>query len=194
MPIPDTEVPAYFEPQEAAHFYAAQGAFFLVDAARVLEVIGPDVVGSDLIKTLTRKSYPHEAYRQGAVVPALGVEQGHYTIHVRSTQTEGAQLPLSHILFSAGFVLGTETGRLIVCNTDRLQSWTPGSLPDGREEHPLATYERTIEVTPGWYSVTVVAGIVDSASGEEEWVCAFLLDPSATQPAFAADLAKHLTF
>ena len=153
-----------------------------------------DVAGSDLIKTLTRKSYAHEAYRQGAIVPALGVEQGHYTVHVRSTATEGEQLPLSHILFSTGFVLGTATGKLLLCNTDRLQNWTPGSLPEDREEHPLSSYERTIEVSPGWYSVTVVVGVLESERGEEEWVCAFLLDPSIAQPAFTADLTTQLSF
>jgi hypothetical protein len=192
MPIPSS--PAYFEPQEAAHLYAAQGAFFLTDPARILELMGEAVLGSDLVKTLTRKSYPHDLYREGAIVPALGVEQGHYTVHVRSTQTEGAQLPLSHMLYSTGFVLGTETGNLLLANTDRLQHWTPGVLPDGREEHPLASFERVIHVSPGWYSVTVVAGILDSDIGEEEWVCAFLLDPVASQPAFAADLSKALNF
>jgi hypothetical protein len=197
MSIPDSEAPQYFEPQEAAHLYAAQGAFFLTDPVRVLEIAGKDVLGSDLVKTLTRKSYSHDLYRQGAIVPALGVEQGHYTVHVRSTQTEGAQLPLSHILFSTGFVLGTETGRLLLGNTDRLQHWSPGQLPDDREEHPLSSYERTIQVSPGWYSVTVVAGILDSGdsnAGEEEWVCAFLLDPAESQPAFTADLSKTLNF
>ena len=192
MAIPET--PAYFPPQEASHFYAAQGAFFLIDPARLEELLGEDVVGSDLLKTLTRKTYPHEAYREGAVVPVLGVELGHYSVHVRSTATEGAQLPLSHVLFSTGFVLGTETGRLLLANTDRLTHWTPGTLPDGQEEHPITSIERTIEVSPGWYSVTVVAGITDSQQGEEEWVCAFLLDPADSQPAFTADLSKQLHF
>jgi len=192
MAIPDE--PAYFEPQEASYFYAAQGAFFLVDPARVVELAGEDAVGSDLVKTLTRKSYPHQLYREGAVVPALGVEQGPYSVHVRSTATEGAQLPLSHILFSSGFVLGTETGRLLLCNTDRLQAWNPGQVPEGKEEHSLTSFERTIEVSPGWYSVTVVAGMMDSERGEEEWVCAFLLDPCSAQPAFTANLGKTLNF
>ncbi len=193
MAIPSE--PEYFEPQEATHLYAAQGAFFLTDPARVLEIMGEDVLGSDLVKTLTRKSYPHDLYREGAIVPALGVEQGHYTVHVRSTQTEGAQLPLSHILFSTGFVLGTETGKLLLGNTDRLQRWTPGTLPDGREEHSLSSFERVLHVSPGWYSVTVVVGILDSeGGGDAEWVCAFLLDPADSQPAFTADLAKTLTF
>ena len=204
MPIPSH--PAFFEPQQADHFYAAQGAFFLIDPARVRELAGDTVLGSDLIKTLTRKSYPHDLYREGAIIPALGVEQGHYTVHVRSTATEGAQLPLTHILFSAGFVLGTETGNLLLANTDRLQHWTPGQLPAGLEEHPLSSYERSIQISPGWYTVTVIVGILDSASPEtredfappgsreEEWVCAFLLDPQPTQPAFTADLTKPLTF
>lgn len=150
MTLPDShsDLPAYFEPQDASHFYAAQGAFFLIDPTRVRDLMGEAVLGSDLIKTLTRKSYPHDAYRQGAIVPALGVEQGHYTVTVRSTETQDAPLPLSHMLFSTGFVLGTETGKLLLCNTDRLQNWTPGSLPDGAEEHPLSSFERTIQIAP----------------------------------------------
>lgn len=197
MTLPDShsDLPAYFEPQDASHFYAAQGAFFLIDPTRVRDLMGEAVLGSDLIKTLTRKSYPHDAYRQGAIVPALGVEQGHYTVTVRSTETQDAPLPLSHMLFSTGFVLGTETGKLLLCNTDRLQNWTPGSLPDGAEEHPLSSFERTIQISPGWYAVTVVAGIRDAdQGGEEEWVCAFLLDPAPSQPAFTANLTKMLTF
>ncbi len=196
MPVPDTDSPAFFEPEEASHFYAAQGAFFLVDPARVLEQMGEDVLGSDLVRTLTRKSYPHDLYREGAIVPALGVEAGHYAVHIRSTETESAPLPLSHMIFSTGFVLGTETGKLLLCNTDRLQQWTPGTLPTDREEHPLTSYERTIQVTPGWYSVTVVAGILDSgeSAAGEEWVTAFLLDPSITQPTFTAELSKTLNF
>ncbi len=192
MPIP--EQPTYFPPHEERHFYAAQGALFLVDAARVRDLL-PAAQGSDLIRTLTRKSYPHDLYREGAIVPALGVEQGHYTVSVRSTQTEDAPLPLSHRLFSPGFVLGTETGDLLLCNTDRLQHWSPGTPPEGHEEHPLANLERPLHVSPGWYSVTVVVGLLDNEDGgDEAWVCAFLLDPQSTQPPFTANLGRPLAF
>lgn len=197
MTIPDslTALPAYFEPREASHFYAAQGAFFLVDPARVHKLCGEPVIGSDLVKALTRKSFPHAAYREGAIVPALGVEQGHYTVTIRSTETQNAPPPLTSMLFSTGFILGTETGELLLCNTDRLQRWTPGSLPTGQEEHPLSSLERPIQISPGWYAVTVVAGIRDSdQGGEEEWVCAFLLNPMPMQPVFAADLTRMLSF
>lgn len=203
MPIP--EAPAYFEPQDAPYFYAAQGALFLVDPARLRDLMGDAVLGSDLIKTLTRKSYPHEAYRQGAVVPALGVDQTHFTVTLRSSET-GDSLPLSHMLFSTGFVLGTETGDLLVCNTDRLQHWSPGELPPGKEDYPLSNFERPLHISPGWYGVTVVIGLrdvaparnegpahVQSASSEEEWICAFLLDPKPAQPGFIADLTCPLS-
>ncbi len=190
MPFPES--PAFFAPHEEHHFPAAQGALFLVDPSRVAEIL-PDTQGSDLIRTLTRKSYPHDLYRQGAVVPALGVEEGYYTLSVRSTQTEDAPLPLSHRLFSSGFVLGTTTGDLLLANTSRLQHWTPGSLPHGHEEHPLTSMERRIQIAPGWYSVTVVVGLREG-DGEEAPVCAFLLDPQPFRPAFAADLHKPLAF
>ena len=203
MPIPSRST--YFEPQNAQSFYAAQGALFLVDPVRLQEIMGSSVLGSDLIKTLTRKSYPHEAYRQGAIVPALGVDQTHFTVTLRSSETDGS-LPLSHMLFSTGFVLGTETGDLLLCNTDRLQHWSPGELPPGKEEYPLSSFERSLHISPGWYSVTVVTGLRDeapvsnesrasvrSASSEEEWTCAFLLDPTRAQPGFIADLTCPLS-
>jgi hypothetical protein len=191
MPIP-TE-PACFEPQDAHHFYAAQGALFLVDPARLLDLMGDAVLGSDLIKTLTRKSYPHDAYREGAIVPALGVDQTHFTVTVRSTETRSEPLPLSHMLFSTGFVLGTETGDLLLTNTDRLQHWSPGQLPPGKEEFPLSSFERNLHIAPGWYTVTAVTGLHDPDGGGEEWVCAFLLDPQPAQPAFSADLTRPLS-
>ncbi len=192
MPIPSES--AYFEPREQTHFYAAQGALFLIDPARV-EAILPSAPGSDLLRTLTRKSYPHELYRQGAIVPALGVDPAHYLVAIRSTQTEDAPLPLSHTLFSVGFVLGTETGELLLTNTDRLLQWTPGHLPKGGEDHSLENIERSIHISPGWYSVTVVVGLHESESGDREaLVCAFLLDPQTAQPSFTADLARPLTF
>ena len=191
MPIPDT--PTYFEPQEQTHFYASQGALFLVDPARVIEVAGAATIGSDLVRTLTRKSYPHELYRQGAIVPALGINPEHYLISMRSTMTEDNPLPLSHRLFSSGFVLGTETGDLLLCNTDRLQHWTPGSVPEDHDEHPLTNMERILHISPGWYSVTVVAGLLDTGSTDEILVCAFLLDPQTHRPAFTASLTEPLS-
>ena len=192
MPFPVES--AFFSPHEEHHFYAAQGAFFLVDPDRVAELL-PSAEGSNLIRTHTRKAHPHDLYRHGAIVPALGVEQGHYTVSVRSTQTEDAPLPLSHRLFSTGFVLGTETGDLLLANTDRLQHWSPGTLPSSHEEYSLANLERAIRISPGWYSVTVVVGLLDNANGgDEAWVCAFLLDPMPAQPAWTADLTKPLAF
>lgn len=193
MPIPDE--PAYFPPQEEHHFFAAGGALFLVDPARVLEIAGEAALHADLIRTLTRKSYAHDLYRKGAIVPALGVEPTHFMVTVRSTATENAPLPLSHRLFSPGFVLGTETGDLLLCNTDRLRHWSPGRLPDGHEDHPLANLERVIHISPGWYSVTVVVGLLDTEDASDEApVCAFLLDPEPAPPRFTADLSVPLAF
>ncbi len=190
---------AYFAPQEATRFYATQGALFLIDPARLHTLLGDQVLGSDLLKTLTRKTEPHQAYRDGTIVPALGVDQTYFTVTVRSTKTPDAPLPLSHMLFSTGFVLGTETGDLLLCNTDRLQNWSPGHLPRSGEDHLLSSVERPIRISPGWYSVTVVTGLCEpgfsrnpeqhhGSCHEDEWVCAFLLDPKPVQPTFIADL------
>ena len=201
MPIPKES--AYFPSQDFARFFAAQGALFLVDPLRLQALLGDDVVGSDLLRSLTRKAGPHPAYREGVIAPALGVDQTHFTVTVRSTKTLDEPMPLSHMLFSTGFVLGTETGDLLLCNTDRLQHWCPGELPRGNEDHPLASFERAVRVSPGWYGVTVVTGLrepdfrrreqaASSQHDHEEWVCAFLLDPKPAMPPYLADLTLPL--
>jgi hypothetical protein len=193
------EEPAFFEPVAIARFFAAGNALFLIDPARLLATYG-ETTGSNLLHRLTATGDGNNAFASGIAVPALGVEAGHYTVLVRSTATEEAMIPLTHIVYSTAFVLGTETGDLLLCNAERLADWRPGHAPDTRLQLPLSGFERPVHVAPGWYSVTVVAGIRQTqehavtADGNEEWVCAFLLDPCAEQPVFAADLKQNLNF
>ena len=174
--------PAFFAPQHTDTFFAAGDAFFLIDPARLLEIGGAHLLHSDLLRHIAppmqdpriprkasiRRNPTQDLYEQGALVPAFGLERGFYNVHIRSTQTEDAPLPLTHIVFSAGFVLGTETGTLILANADRLQPWAPGvtraSTSGGQAGHPspLAGLERTIQISPGWYAVTVLAGLRDA--------------------------------
>ena len=158
MPIPPQPVP--FSPRQATHFFSGQGAFFLVDPVR-LEEVAPHLAGTDVLKALMTTRLGLTLYESGIVVPALGVEPGFYTVDVRSTATEDAPLPLTHIVYSTGFVLGTETGELMLCNTDRLQQWTPGAIPSARVALPITGFERAIQISPGWYVVTVVVGLRD---------------------------------
>ena len=197
--------PAFFEPVAIARFFAAGNALFLIDPARVLATFGETAIGSDLLRRLTATSDRNEIYASGIVVPALGVEAGYYTVLIRSTTTEQAMIPLTHIVYSTAFVLGTETGDLLLCNAERLADWRPGQTPDSRSLLPLSGFERPVRVAPGWYSVTVVAGIRQAQESavtdravtddeNEEWVCAFLLEPCAEQPVFSADLNRSLNF
>jgi hypothetical protein len=166
----------WFEPQEAKRFFAAGEAIFLLDPKRLEALYFEAALLPELLK-------PGRLYTEGAVVPAFGVERGFYTVMVRSTETEGAMVPLTHLAFSAGFLLSTETGELLIASAERMQDW------DGDPRQM-----RTIRVAPGWYSVTVVAGIREIDDGEEteEWVVCFLLEPVPDQPEFAADLHKLL--
>ena len=157
MPYPEHPIP--FPPRQATNFFAGQGAFFLLDPARLAEY-SPNVP-TDLLKHLTTTRLGPTLYEAGVIVPALGVEPGFYTVDIRSTQTEDAPLPLTHIVYETGFVLGTETGDLLLANTDRLQDWRPGTIPATRVPLPITGFERTIEVSPGWYTVTVVVGLRD---------------------------------
>lgn len=178
--IPETTLPEPFPPQQIRRIFAAGEVLFLVDPER-LDQLG----GASLLPQLSART-GQRALAGGAVIPAIGLEPGHYTVLVRSTATEAAMMPLSHLVFSTGFVLGTATGALEVWSGDRL------SPEPSRAESP----ERRIAVTPGWYGVTVAAGIRqdDDGNDTQEWVCCFLLDPQPAPPSFTADLTATLSF
>jgi hypothetical protein len=184
MSIPEGALPAYFPPQERARVFAAGEVLFLVDPTRLT-----DLGGTHLLRHLAlddRRGGNRKVLAEGAVAPAIGLEPGYYTVMVRSTDTEAAMVPLSHIAFSVGFVVGTETGELEIWSGDRL---TPD---DARAEGA----NRSMKVSPGWYGVTVVAGIRmdDQGDDTEEWVCCFLLEPRSAQPELLGDMTKVLSF
>ena len=193
--IPNAK-PAYFAPQQIHGMYAARNGLFLIDSERLHARLGPDIPGSRLLETFIPSGRGAALCQDGLLVPAFGVEAGFYSVLVRSTETEDAFTPLTHLVYSAGFVLGTATGALAICNTDRLSH-----NPQQRSDRPAAV-EHSIQVSPGWYSVTVVAGIEETAAENashgdtprEGWVCCFLLDPQSAQPQFTADLSTTLSF
>ena len=159
--------PDFFPPRQERNFFAAQSALFLVDPARLVDEAGTHILGKDLLPRIHQKPLGDRLYAAGTMVPALGLELGFYTVDIRSTATEAAPIPLTHIVFSTGFVLGTETGRLMLCNGDRLTPWNPGTPPPSRTPMPLTNFERPVEVSPGWYGVTVVVGLLESPVAEE---------------------------
>jgi hypothetical protein len=181
--------PSFFDQQTVTGLFAARNALLLIDPARLAATLGDDAGGARLLESFTARGRGPEICRDGLLVPAFGVEAGYYTVLVRSTETEGAFTPLTHIVYSAGFVLGTETGDLLVCNADHFRE----------DAAPVARHAggsgRAVRISPGWYRVTVVAGIRDAEEGDGEgWVCAFLLDPQERQPEFTADLSMTLSF
>jgi hypothetical protein len=179
--------PAFFAQQMASGLFAAHNALFLLDPERLHASIAGDMKEARLLESFTARGRGMQLCVDGILVPAFGVEAGYYTVLVRSTEMEGALMPLTHIVYSAGFVLGTATGQLLVANADYL-SGEPVSA-----EHRAA--QKPVQVSPGWYRVTVVAGIRDTEEGGDEgWICAFLLDAQETQPHFAADLTTTLSF
>ncbi len=180
-------MPAFFAEQTVRGLFAARNGLFLIDPARLAHHVGGNIADSRLLESFTAHGRGVAVCSEGVMVPAFGVEAGYYTVLLRSTETEDALTPLTHIVYSTGFVLGTATGDLVVCNTDHL------SRSPSPSEH--ANAERPVHISPGWYSATVVAGIREAEQNEEEgWVCAFLLDPQEAQPDFTADLAKTLSF
>jgi hypothetical protein len=181
MTFPDAD-PRYFPPRELKRVFATGEVLFLLDPARLAELGGTPLLRS--LANPVRHGADPSALTQGVVVPAIGLEPGFFTVLVRSTGTDTAMLPLSHLVFSTGFVLGTVTGEL--------ELWSGDHLALDSRQLP----RRPVQVSPGWYRVTVAAGIrLDGEGAEtEESICCFLLDPTPTQPEFAGDITQTLGF
>ncbi|MFC4858767.1 hypothetical protein [Actinophytocola glycyrrhizae] len=97
----------------------------------------------------------------------------YYTVLVRH---DSDQSPWSTAALSShGWVLGTETGALLLCGAGSLSRWTP--------QH---SQHRRLTVTPGWYSVTIRGH--QQAEGPDDAAYEFALTSASTRPVFHADL------
>jgi len=147
--------------------------FVLLDPARLDDAVGGDAEGQDLLDLFTTSNVGDDVARDGIAVPLLGVGPGYYTVTVRHA-SDPSPRPEPQIT-SAGWVLGTETGALVLTGA--------GYLCDWKRDDP---HHRPVAVPPGWYSVEVRGYplVHDDDDGAYELV----LTPAATRPPFQARL------
>lgn len=147
--------------------------FVLCDPER-LDSFHDGQAQGDLLTAYSTSDQGNRVSAQGIAIPIYDVEPDYYTVVVRGKNTEST---LSQPLVrSPGWVLGTESGRLVLCGAGYLRDW---NSQDPR-------FKR-FSIPPGWYAVEIQAGF--SKAAPEQGVYEFVLSPTQTQPDFTADLS-----
>lgn len=158
--------------------------FVLCDPERLDQFYGDKVQGFDLLARFEQTNEGHIACQQGIIVPILGVEPHEYTLVVRHPDSE-TFLQSAPYITSAGWLLGTDTGKLVLCNLNNLMFWDPWDTYE--YDNNYNRYE-SFSIMPGWYQVEFQGGINSEGSDEEEWVFEYILKPVPERPDFAASL------
>lgn len=152
--------------------------FVLLDPARLEHFYDAPVRGVDLLARFARSEDGDRVCREGVAIPMIGVEAGDYTIIVRDAALQSMdQHPR---LRSSGWILGTETGKLIFCGLGYLTDWEP--------DHPRHAH---VEVPPGWYRVEITGHVVHDGTSAEEWEYQLALSLTREKPVFSADLTTR---
>jgi hypothetical protein len=161
--------------------------FILCDPTRLDQFCDGQSQETDLLARFQETGEWLELYHQGILVCIPDVEYAEYTVVVRHYQAE-SKLVGAPTLVSKGWILGTETGHLIISNLNNLMFWEVGN----EEKEDLNNYNRQKEfrVNPGWYKVTIQGGINFPGTEDEEWIFEFLLESAENHPSFSVDLSK----
>ena len=143
--------------------------FVLLDPERLDALDEHGARGADLLTRFTASEEGDRVSREGIAVPVLGLEPDYYTVVLRVGTTHGAS-HTSHVR-SDGWVLGTATGRLVLCGLGYLARWDPDDPKHSR-----------IEVPPGWYTVTILDSIPNARRSDDERLLELVLQRSTTPP------------
>ncbi len=137
-----------------------------------------------------------KACQQGVMVCLPNISSNEYTLIVRHADAD-TYLQNPPLFVSSGWILGTETGQLILANLNTLMFWEPY---DGYEYDNNYNKCEKLTIQPGWYKVAIQGGINSKESeeedeeNEEEWVFEFVLTPVQELPHFEADLSTSNYF
>jgi hypothetical protein len=154
----------------------------LCDPERFDEYFRNDATGCDL----TRRLFDSEArniFTEGIAVPCFDPEYEESQVAVRVAAER--RLPTGKSLRSSeGWILGTKSGRLVLCSSDALLFWDPNE----EDEDPQRYLK--LSVPPGWYQVTVLSDAGSDHPDKWQDHVEFLLNPTTTRPAFTRQLVE----
>ncbi|MDI6105211.1 hypothetical protein QLQ12_42165 [Actinoplanes sp. NEAU-A12] len=150
--------------------------FVLLDPARLDHALGGNTEGTNLLDVFTTTEQGDRVAHDGIAIPVMGVDAGDYTVLVRHASDRSPWTTPQ--LSSPGWVLGTETGSLLLCGAGHLTAWAP--------DHPE---HRHVAVPPGWYEVEIRGHLL--AQGPDDAAYEFILTSTVTPPAFHADLDQQ---
>jgi hypothetical protein len=158
--------------QLSSCFPEAHG-FVLLDPARLDGYLGGNGTGRNLLELFSTTEAGDAVAAEGIALPLMGVSAGYYTVLVRHVSDRS---PWSAAVNSSpGWILGSETGSLLLCGAGHLSRWMPG--------HPA---HHRVTVPPGWYRVEVRQH--DQANGTDDGAYEFVFTPG--QPSRSS--GRHL--
>lgn len=152
--------------------------FVLLDPARLDRHLGGTAAGTNLLELFTTTGHGDRVANDGIAIPLMGVDAGSYTVLMRHA-TDQSPWPAPRLL-SPGWVLGTETGSLLLCGIGYLTRWKPDHPRHGR-----------IAIPPGWYDVEIRGHDAGAVTDPDDAAYEFVLTPAGTQPAFRAHLDQQ---
>lgn len=132
--------------------------------------------------------------KQGIMVCVFNILQNEYTLIVRHSAAD-TYLQNPPLIVSSGWILGTETGQLVLVNLNTLMFWEPLDSYEYDND-----YNKCVGLTiqPSWYKVEIRGGINSKLNSdgedEEEWVFEFVLTLVQEPPHFEADLSTSNYF
>jgi hypothetical protein len=147
--------------------------FVLLDPERLDAFCEGCARGANLLDRFSRGTDGDRVSEAGIAIPLTQLEAGDYTIVVRDSDRDAVAAPPK--VRSAGWVLGTTTGRLILCGLGYLTQWDP--------DNPR---HRRLAVPPGWYEAEILGHVLRPSNANEEWLLEILLRRVAEQPVFRA--------
>ncbi len=152
--------------------------FVLLDPLR-LDAAVPDAEGSDLLALFGSGDIGDQVAAEGIAVPMLNLTAGYYTVVLH----DRLQAPrwTEPVLSSSGWVLGTETGELLLCGAGYLTRWSPSHGG-----------HRRVTIPPGWYELKIDVFRLGPDS-EDDFALDLTATPVPTRPTWSADLSQDFS-
>jgi len=169
-----------FKPIRLEKRFPEAHGFVLLDPARLDAFCNGRAEGADLLTRFSQTEDGDRVSREGIAIPITELDEGDYTIVLREAGSPGVNALLR--VRSPGWVLGTETGKLVFCGIGYLLHW-----------NPLHPNHAQIQIPPGWYQVEVLGYILNEGTRMEDWLYEFVVTHSEHKPLFTADLSASLS-